>query len=101
MNRFANAALVVAAVSAAIASPPLDHSKTSVMADGRGSHTVTTNQTGTTTQSGIAGSSGHTTVDRLDGPPVTISGRLDPDTGQATGHFVNTVFGDICNGQCG
>jgi hypothetical protein len=101
MHRFAHAALFVAGVSAAVlAGPLLDHSTTSESADGRGSHTVTTNPTGTTTQSGIKDRSGHTTVDRVDGPPVTISGRLDPDTGQATGHFVNTIFGDVCNGQC-
>jgi hypothetical protein len=101
MHRFAHAALFVAGVSAAVvAGPLLDHSMTSVTADGQGSHTVTTTITGTTTQSGIADRSGHTTVDRLDGPPVTISGQVDPEAGQGTGHFVNTIFGDVCNGQC-
>jgi hypothetical protein len=101
MHRFAHAALFVAGSSAAvIAGPLLDDSISSVTADGRGSHTVTTTPVGTTTQSGIAGRSGHTTVDRADGPRVTISGQTDEATETGTGRFVNTAFGDVCNGHC-
>jgi|SRR5258705_6479027 len=101
MHRFAHAVLLVAGVSAAVvAGPLLDHSITSVTADGQGSHTVTTTPVGTTTQSGIKDRSGHTTVDRVDGPRATLSGRVDPEAEQATGHFVNTIFGDVCSGHC-
>jgi hypothetical protein len=101
MHRFAHAALFVAGVSAAVvAGPLLDHSITSVTADGQGSHTVTTTITGTTTQSGIADRSGNTTVDQLDGPRQTLSGSIDGTTETGSGHFVNTIFGPVCNGHC-
>ena len=101
MNRLPYAALFVAGVFASIvAGPLLDHSTTSVTADGHGSHTVTTTIAGTTTQSGIADRSGHVTFAPVDGPTQTVSGQVDGTTGTGTGHFVNTVFGGVCNGQC-
>ena len=104
MRKFAHTALLVAGVSAAVVAGLLpDHSITSVTADGQGSHTVTTNQTGTTTQSGIAGRSGNLTFDPVGGgPQSSASGRIDEVTGTGNGHFVNTIFspGGVCNGQC-
>jgi hypothetical protein len=104
MHRFAHAALFLAGVSAAVvAGPLLDHSITSVTADGQGSHTVTTDKTSTTTQSGIADSSGQSsgrlTVRQIDpnSTDATLNGRYD-QTGQGTGHFV--IGNDVCSGQC-
>ena len=104
MHRFAHAALFVAGVSAAVvAGPLLDHSITSVTADGQGSHTVTTDPVSTTTQSGIADSSGQSsgrlTVRQIDpnSTDATLNGRYDK-TGQGTGHFV--IGNDVCSGQC-
>lgn len=107
MHRFAYAALFVAGVSAAGgASPLLDHSITSATADGRGSHTVTTNQTSTTTQSGIADSSGQNsgrlTVDQIDpnSTDAAISGRysVGPEQVTVTGHLI--IGGVVCSGKC-
>jgi hypothetical protein len=122
MHRFVHATVFVAGISAAVvAGQLLDHSPTSVMGCGQGdcavggagtgggasngaaqgSHIVDTNQTGTTTQSGIettTGQTGRKIFDRLDGPRVVIDGKLDLTQGTGRGHFVNTVPGD-CNGQ--
>src|SRR4051794_2492244 len=86
--------------AAVVAGPLLDDSITSVTADGQGSHTVTTDKVSTTTQSGIADSSGRLTVDQIDpnSTDLTRNGRYDPATGQVTGHFV--VGDDLCSGQC-